>query len=140
MFAVLTFLLAIAIPKDISPYLGVYRGTIRNTAGTAQLGLSEAVQTTVMIESTADSLFLKAISRSARVVTLGSWHRKQITVVNGCLNAKGTDKGAVEPMRSMSLHLKNNVQMTADLTLRQPRGRETFFESGTISITAMKIR
>lgn len=140
MLVLLAFLIAITTSKDVSPYVGAYSGTIRNVAGTAQLGLSEGVQTTMMVESTADSLFFKAISRSARVVTLGAWHRKQITVVNGYLKAKGKDKGAVEHMRSMSLQIKNNVQMTADLALRQPRGRETFFESGTISITAMKIR
>jgi hypothetical protein len=140
MFAVLTILLAIAIPKDISPYLGIYRGSIRNTAGTAQLGLSEAVLTTVMVESTTDSLFLRAISRSAQVVTLGAWHRKQITVNDGHLTARGKDKGALEAMRSMNMQLKHNVQMMADLTLRQPRGRETYFESGAISIIALKIR
>lgn len=141
MSLVVALILALVSPHDITSFTGSYVGSIRNASGTAGLGLADAVNTTITIENSKDSLFVRAVSRAGRNETLGAWSLKNVRVTDTGFTTTGRSSGPVEHRRSMRFELVGGIRMSAEMTMRGGKAKgDEYFGGDKISLTAMKVR
>lgn len=125
----------------IDPHLGVYKGVARNASGPLQLGNSTAVTTIFQLQTTGDSLHLRANARGGNTVIVASWPLTRVSCTGESLSAKGLQKGPLHLRRSLQWSLSGGIRVSAMVTTHgasQPA--DDFFGGSKVQLTLIKTR
>lgn len=141
MFLFAVLLAVTAQSTQLSTHEGVYRGTARNTAGTLQLGNTDAVKTVFRLDVAGDSLYLKANTRGASESVVGAWPTSRVSATETTFSAKGLSKGPLHLRRDLHWTISGGVRVSATITTRNPSQRpDDYFGGSSVSLTLLKIR
>jgi hypothetical protein len=141
LYAIIIAFIALQILTGLTPHVGVYRGTVRNAAGVAQLGTAESVTTAVTLSQTKDSVLLSAITRSGTERIIGSWPNGRVIVSGTTITAKGVKHGPLPNRRSLTWTISGGIRVQAELnTLGTSSTDEDFFGGKVVSMTLLKVR
>ena len=123
----------------IDPHLGVYKGVARNASGPLQLGNSTAVTTIFQLQTTSDSLHLRANARGGNTVIVASWPHTRVSCTGESLSAKGLQKGPLRLRRSMQWSLSGGIRVSATVTTHgASQSPDDFFGGSTVILTLIK--
>ena len=129
------------VPASLQPHLGIYRGTLRNAAGIAQLGTAESITTTVTLEQRSDSLFLRAITRSGTQQTVGAWPSSRVSFTSTTITANGVQQGPLHLRRDMTWTLSAGIRVQVELKLRgKATADDAYFGGKVVGLTLLKVR
>lgn len=125
----------------IDPHLGVYKGVARNASGPLQLGNTTAVTTIFQLQTSGDSLYLRANARGGNNVVVASWPLTRISYTGESLSAKGLPKGPLHLRRSMRWSLSGGIRVSATVTTHgASQTSDDFFGGSTVTLTLVKLQ
>ena len=124
----------------IDTHLGVYKGIARNASGPLQLGNSSAVNTIFQLQSSDDSLYLRANARGGSTVTVASWPLSRVAYTTESLSAKGLTKGPLHLRRSMQWSISGGIRVSATVTTHgASQTADDFLGGSKVMLTLVRI-